>query len=101
MLAARAREAIVSANRIIPPGATILGNCHYEIWNLYLPQNVVQHSTSVLNLQPRPWVKMPDDYWIIADPPSLSSDWRERLRDLSPSDSAGGFVIAHIVAPRT
>ena len=101
MHAARAKETIALANRIIPPGATILGNCHYEIWDLYLPQNVVQHSTSVLNLQPRPWIKMPADYWIIADPPSLSSDWRERLRDLSPSDSAGGFVIAHIGAPRS
>lgn len=101
MHAAHAQETIALANRIIPPGATILGNCHYEIWDLYLPQNVVQHSTSVLNLQPRPWIKMPADYWIIADPPSLSSDWRERLHDLSPSDSAGGFVIAHIGAPRS
>src|SRR3974390_2056170 len=59
MHAARAKETIALAKRIIPPGATILGNCHYEIWDLYLPQNVVQHSTSVLNLQPRPWIKMP------------------------------------------
>lgn len=101
MYAARAQETIALANSIIPPGATILGNCHYEIWDLYLPQNVVQHSTNVLNLQPRPWIKMPADYWIIADPPSLSSDWRERLHELSPSDSAGGFVIAHIGAPRS
>lgn len=99
MHAARAQETIALATRIIPPGATILGNCYYEIWNLYLPQNVIQHSTSVLNLQPRPWVKMPTDYWIIADPPSLSSDWRERLHDLSRSNSAGGFVIAHVGAP--
>jgi hypothetical protein len=99
--AARAQETLALANRIIPPGATILGNCHYEIWDLYLPQNVVQHSTSILNLQPRPWIKMPDDYWIIADPLWLSSDWLERLTDLSPSNSAGGFVIAHIGAPRS
>lgn len=99
MGAANAQETIALANRIIPPGATILGNYRYEIWDLYLPQNVVQHSTSVLNLQPRPWIKMPDDYWIIADPPSLSSDWRGRLHDLSPSSSAGGFVIAHIGVP--
>jgi hypothetical protein len=101
MDAASAQETIALANRIIPPGATILGNCHYEIWDLYLPQNVVQHSTSVLNLQPRPWIKTPDDYWIIADLPSLSTDWRRRLHDLSPSSSAGGFVIAHIGAPRS
>jgi hypothetical protein len=101
MHAAHAQETITLANRIIPPGATILGNCHYEIWDLYLPQNVVQHSTSVLNLQPRPWIKMPDDYWIIADPLSLSSDWRGRLSDLAPSNSAGGFVIAHIGVPNS
>lgn len=99
-LATRAKEAIALANKTIPPGATILGNCHYEIWNLYLPQNVVQHSTSSLNLQPRPWIKMPDDYWIIADPPSLSSEWRGRLRDLSPANSAGGFVLTHIGVPK-
>jgi len=99
MHAGRAQATIALANRIIPPGATILGNYYYEIWDLYLPQNVVQHSTSVLNLQPRPWVKMPDDYWIIADPLWLSSDWRGRLQDLSPSSSAGGFVIAHIGVP--
>ena len=99
MDAAHAQETIALANRIIPPGATILGNYRYEIWDLYLPQNVVQHSTSVVNLQPRPWIKMPADYWVIADPPSLSSDWRGRLHDLSPSSSAGGFVIAHIGVP--
>ena len=95
MHAARAQETIALADRIIPPGATILGNCHSEIWDLYLPQNVVQHSTSALNLQPRPWIKMPDDYWIIADPLCLSSEWRGRLSELSPLNSAGGFVIAH------
>ena len=99
MHAVRAQEAIALANRIIPPGATILVNCDYEVWGLYLPRNVEQHSTSVLNLQPRPWIKMPDDYWIIADPPLLSSDWRGRVQDLSPSSSAGGFVIAHIAEP--
>jgi hypothetical protein len=99
MHAADAQTTLAVANKMIPPGATILGNCDYEIWHLYLPHNVVQHSTNILNLQPRPWVKMPADYWIIADPPSLSSDWRERLRDLAPSDSAGGFVIAHVGAP--
>jgi len=98
--AARAQETIALANKIIPRGATILGNYNYEIWHLYLPQNVVEHSTSALDLQPRPWVKMPEDYWIIADPLWLSPDWRGRLRDLSPSDSAGGFVIAHIGGPR-
>lgn len=98
--AARAQETIALANKIIPRGATILGNYDFEIWDLYLPQNVVEHSTSAFDLQPRPWVKMPDDYWIIADPSWLSSDWRARLRDLSPLDSAGGFVIAHISAPR-
>jgi len=101
MHAAYIQETIALANRIIPPGATILGNSYYEVWDLYLPQNVVQHSTNTLNLQPRPWIKMPDDYWIIADPLSLSSDWQGRLSDLSPSNSAGGFVIAHIGAPNS
>ena len=98
--AARAQEAIVAANKIIPPGAIILGNYDYEIWGLYLPQNVVEHSTSALDLQPRPWLKMPEDYWIIADPLWLSSDWRGRLRALAPSNSAGGFVLTHIGVPR-
>lgn len=98
MQADQVLETITVASRIIPPGATILGNCSYELWDLYLPQNVVQHSTNVLNLQPRPWIKIPDDYWIIADPLSLSSDWRERLRDIAPSNSVGGFVIAHVGA---
>ena len=95
-LAARVQETIVLAEKTIPRGATILANSDYDIWGLYLPQNVVQHSTSPATLQPRPWVKMPKDYWIIANPLWLSSDWRGRLRDLSPSDSAGGFVLAHI-----
>jgi hypothetical protein len=93
---ARAQETIALASRMIPPGATILGNYDFEIWDLYLPQNVVKHSTSAFDLQPRPWVKMPQDYWIIADPLWLTSDWRARLHDLSPLGSAGGFVIAHI-----
>jgi hypothetical protein len=98
--AARAQETIALANKMIPPGATILGNYDFEIWDLYLPQNLVQHSISAVDLQPRPWVKMPEDYWVIADPTWLSSDWRAHLHDLSPSDFAGGFVIAHIGVPK-
>jgi len=94
--AARVQEAIMLAQKKIPRGATILANSDYDVWGLYLPQNVVQHSTSPATLQPRAWVKMPEDYWIIADPLWLSSDWRGRLRDLSSSDSAGGFIFAHI-----
>jgi hypothetical protein len=95
-LAARVEKAILAAQKTIPRGATILANSDYDILGLHLPQNVVQHSTSPATLQPRPWVKMPEDYWIVADPQWLSSDWRGRLRDLSPSESAGGFVFAHV-----
>jgi hypothetical protein len=97
--AARAEEAIELANKIIPRGATILANFDYEIWSLYLPQCVVQHTMNTSDLQPRPWIKMPENYWIIADPLSLSSDWRGRLGALAPSDSAGGFVVTHTRAP--
>lgn len=97
---ARAEEVLTLANSVIPPGATILGNSDYEIWGLYLPQNIVKHSTSALNLQPRPWINMPEDYWIIADPLWLSSDWRGRLPALTPANSAGGFVVAHICASK-
>lgn len=97
---ARAHEALLLANRIIPPGAPILANYDYETWGLYLPQNVVERSTSAMDLQPRPWVKMPEDYWIIADPLWLSSDWRGHLRALAPSNFAGGFVLTHIGVPR-
>jgi hypothetical protein len=94
--AASAQQALVLANDMIPRGATILSNYDYEIWGLYLPQNVIQHSMSALNLQPRPWLKLPEDYWIIADPLWLTSDWRGRLPPLSPANSAGGFVLTHI-----
>ena len=97
---ARAQKVIALANKMIPRGATILGNYDHEIWHLYLPQNVIQHSTSASNLQPRPWLRMPEEYWIIADPVWLSSDWRGRLPDLSPSDSAGGFVLGYFGPPR-
>lgn len=93
--AARAQEATVLANKLIPPGAAVLANYDYEILGLYLPQNVVQHSTSAWDLQPRPWLKLPQDYWIIADPRWLPADWRERLPPSSPSNSAGGFVLTH------
>jgi hypothetical protein len=97
--ATHTQEVMALASKIIPRGATILANSDYDILGLYLPQNVVQHSTSPATLQPRPWVKMPEDYWIIADPLWLSSDWRGRLPASSPSNSAGGFVLAHIGVP--
>ena len=94
--AARMQEVILFAQKRIPQGATILANSDYDMLGLYLTQNVVQHSMSAFTLQPRPWVNMPGDYWIIANPMWLSSDWRGRLRDLSPSDSASGFIFAHM-----
>jgi hypothetical protein len=97
--AVRATVAIAQANKIIPRGAIILANFDYEIWGLYLPYCVVEHSMSASDLEPRPWIKMPEDYWIIADPLQLSSDWRRRLDALSPSTHAGGFVLTHTGAP--
>jgi hypothetical protein len=98
--ATRAEEAIALANKIIPRGATILGNFDYEIWALYLPQYVVEHTMSASDLEPRPWIKMPEDYWIIADPQLLSADWHERLGALSPSYTADGYILAHTGVPR-
>jgi len=97
--AARAVEALALANKIIPPGATILANFDYEMWGLYLPHYAVEHTMSASDLQPRPWVEMPEDYWVIADPQLLSADWRGRLAALSPSYSAGGFVFTHTRVP--
>lgn len=92
----RVREVLALATKTIPPGATVLANYDYDIWGLYLPENVVKHSMNASNLDPRPWVKMPEDYWIIADPRWLSPEWRDRLGALSPSISAGGFVVTHV-----
>ena len=98
--AAHAEEAIALAAKIVPQGATILANFDYEIWGLYLPQRVVEHTMSVSDLKPRPWIKMPGDYWILADPQLLSADWHERLGALSPSYTAGGYILAHTGVPR-
>jgi hypothetical protein len=96
IVADHAEQFIVLATDAIPAYATVLTNNEHEIWQLYLPNDRIEQSIDKTTLHPRPWVALPDDYWIIADPLLLSTDWNKRLNAVPSSGSAGGLVLAHI-----
>ena len=86
---------IAAARRTIPPGQTVLTNSLEEVWRLYLPGLRVEQSASPSSLEPRGWVSMPADYWIIADPVSLTA---AEEHSLEPGEvaAAAGLILSHI-----
>jgi hypothetical protein len=96
IVADHAEQFIALATDAIPVYATVLTNNEHEIWQLYLPKERIEQSIDKTTLHPRPWVTLPDDYWIIADPLVLSTDWNKRLNAVPSSGSAGGLVLSHI-----
>jgi hypothetical protein len=91
----RAGEAIEVARHSIPRGQTVLTNALPEMWRLYLPGPRVEESASPSTLEPKEWVSMPEDYWIIADPVLLTA---AEEHSLEPGEitTVAGFILSHV-----